>query len=147
MISLTRRREPDIHQECWHIYHCETRVGTITERAGVPHDVDQWEWRIGFYPVDHRPGERRPADTAKTFEEARSAFEAAWLDYLPRCAEEDFAENRRHRAAVAWKYRMHDTGTRLPTELASGRSKCFCGEPLTTASVDGHIQQKHMDLG
>jgi hypothetical protein len=74
MTSITRRREPNTHQECWHIYQGETRVGTITERAGLPHDVDQWEWRIGFYPVDHRPGERRPDDTAKTSKGGTAAY-------------------------------------------------------------------------
>ena len=145
MPALTRRLEPDIHQECWHVYYGDTRVGTITERAGVPADVDQWGWTIGFYPVDHRPGQH-VGDTAETFEQARAAFEADWRDYLPRCTEADFAENRRDRAFTAWKYRMHDTGTLLPTQLASGRSKCFCGAALTIASVDDHIRQTHMDM-
>jgi len=26
-------------------------MGTIGERAGVPHDVDQWDWPGGFYSV------------------------------------------------------------------------------------------------
>jgi len=79
-------------------------------------------------------------------EQARAAFDCAWPDYLPRCTEADFAENRRLRAATAWKYWMHDTGTLLPTQLASGRSKCFCGAALTIASVDDHIRQTHMDM-
>ena len=68
------------------------------------------------------------------------------VDYLRRCTEEDFAENRRHHTATAWKYRMHDTGTPLPTQLPSGRSKCFCGAPLTIQSVGDHIQQAHRDM-
>lgn len=135
MPALTRRREPDRHQECWHIYYGDIPVGRITERAGVPVDVDQWEWAIGFYPVDHGPG-----GTAETFEQARAAFEAAWLDYLHRCTEADFAENRRHRAFTAWKYRMHDTGTPLPTQMTNGRSQCFCGAPLTNNTVDALCQ-------
>jgi hypothetical protein len=151
MPALTRRRDPESHQECWHVYHGDFRVGTIGERAGVPHDVDQWGWDVGFYPVDHRTGydrsrDWRPSGIAATFEEARAAFEAAWHDYLPCCTEDDFAENRRYRALTAWRYRMHDTGTRLPTELPSGQSKCFCGAPLTIASVEGHLEQAHMDM-
>jgi hypothetical protein len=146
MSALTRRLEPDRHQECWHIYYGDTRVGTITERAGVPHDVEQWEWSVGFYPVNHRPEERQPKGSAKTFEQARAAFEAAWPDYLARCTEADFAENRRHRAFTASKYRMHDTGTPLPTQMTDGRSQRFCGAPLTIATVDAHIQQAHMDM-
>ena len=145
MPTLTRRREPGSHQECWHIYCGDTRVGTITERAGVPVDVDQWGWTIGFYPVDHGPGQR-VGDTAETFEQARAAFAEAWQGYLPRCTEADFVENRRRRAFTAWKYRMHDTGTLLPTQFASGQSKCFCSAPLTIASVDHHIEAEHMDM-
>ena len=69
MPALTRRREPDIHQECWHIYYGDTRVGTITERAGVPVDVHQWGWRCGFRPADQRG--LRATGTASTFEQAR----------------------------------------------------------------------------
>jgi hypothetical protein len=34
MPALTRRREKDRHQECWHIFYADVQVGTITERAG-----------------------------------------------------------------------------------------------------------------
>ncbi len=142
--ALTRRREPEVHQETWQIYYGDTRVGTIGERAGVPKDVDQWGWSCGFYPPSHRG--LLEDGTAQTFDQARAEFEAAWLAYLPRCTEADFVENRRQRAFTAWKYRMHDTGTLLPTQLASGQSKCFCGAPLTIASVDSHIEQAHMDM-
>jgi hypothetical protein len=34
-----------------HLVYCEdVHVGTIGERAGVPVDVDQWQWSCGFYP-------------------------------------------------------------------------------------------------
>jgi hypothetical protein len=145
MPALSRRRDPETHHQCWHIYYRDTCVGRITERAGVPNDVDQWGWSIGFYPVDHRPG-HHVGDTAATFELARAAFEATWLDYLPRCTEADFAENRRQRAFTAWKYRMHDTGTPLPTQMTNGRSQCFCGAPLTNAAIEDHIKQSHMDM-
>jgi hypothetical protein len=146
MPALTRRLEPDSHQQCWRVFYGDTQIGRITERAGVPHDVDQWEWSVGFYPVSHRPEERSPGDTAATFEEARAAFEEVWRDYLPRCTEADFAENRRQRAFTAWKYRMHDTGTPLPTQKPSGRSKCFCGVPLAIPEVADHVHQAHMDM-
>ena len=112
----------------------------------MPQDVEQWEWRIGFYPRDQRPWERSRSGTAATFEEARAAWETAWQDYLPGCTEADFAENRRQRAFTAWKYRMHDTGHQMPTCFPSGRSKCFCGAPLTIQSVDRHIEHAHMDM-
>ena len=108
MPALTRRRAKDVHHECWHILYGDVRVGTITERAGVPHDVDQWGWRCGFYPVTHR-GEHTDG-TAETFEQARDAFEAAWKAYLPKCTPADFEEYRRQRARTAWNYAMHDAG-------------------------------------
>jgi hypothetical protein len=96
MPALTRRRAKDAHQECWHIIYGDVHVGTITERAGVPHDVDQWGWDCGFYPVTHR---REHAEgTAVSLEQARADFEAAWTDYLPKCTPADFKEYRRQRA-------------------------------------------------
>lgn len=146
MPALTRHREADSQQECWHVYYGDVRVGTISERAGVPHDVEQWGWSVGFFPVDHRGRDWRSGGIAATLERACLGFEAAWRNYLPRCTEADFAENRRQRAATAWKYRMHDTGTRMPTQLPSGRSKCFCGSELTIVSTDAHIEAAHMDM-
>ncbi|MET4846983.1 hypothetical protein [Bradyrhizobium japonicum] len=34
--ALTRRRSDNSHQETWYIYFDDVRVGTISERAGVP---------------------------------------------------------------------------------------------------------------
>jgi hypothetical protein len=85
MPELTRRRSTDAQQECWHVYYGDVRVGTISERSGVPHDVDQWGWNCGFYPLSHRG--RQAGGTAATFDEARADFEAAWKVYLARCAE------------------------------------------------------------
>jgi hypothetical protein len=106
-------------------------VGTITERAGVPHDVDQAGWSVGFYPVDHRPDEYQPHSTAETFEQARVEFEEALQDYLPRCTEADFAENR-------WQPRLH----RMEIPHARYRD----GAPLTNDTIDAHIRQTHMDM-
>jgi hypothetical protein len=142
MPTLTRRRAKDTHQECWHICYGDVRVGTITERAGVPHDVDQWGWCCGFYPVTHRC--EHADGTAESFEQARADFDAAWAEYLPRCKPADFEEHRRQRAWTAWKYTMHDTGTRLPTQLPSGRSHCFCGATIDIASTGRHVYEAHM---
>jgi hypothetical protein len=81
MPTLTRRLEKNRHQTCWHILYGDVRVGTITERAGVPVDVDQWGWNFGFYPVSHRG--IRSEGTAATFDKARADFETAWKAYLP----------------------------------------------------------------
>jgi hypothetical protein len=48
MPALTRRRFSETREECWHVYYGDVHVGTITERAGNPHDTEPWEWRCGF---------------------------------------------------------------------------------------------------
>jgi len=48
MPELTRRRNPDAPEECWHVYYGDVHAGTITIRTGCPHDKDPWEWICGF---------------------------------------------------------------------------------------------------
>lgn len=48
MTALTRRRSRD-RQDCWRVFYGDVCVGTAGRRAGVPNDVDQWEWGCGFY--------------------------------------------------------------------------------------------------
>jgi hypothetical protein len=81
MPQLTRRRSDNPHHAVWHVYFGDVRVGTIGERAGVPVDVDQWQWSCGFYPGLH-PGQHRHG-TVATFAEARAGFEADWRSLLP----------------------------------------------------------------
>jgi hypothetical protein len=52
--SLTRRPDPDAHDETRLIHYGDNHVGTIRVRAGVPSAADQWDWSIGCYPVSHR---------------------------------------------------------------------------------------------
>src|SRR6516164_7875010 len=54
MPALTRRRDPAAHDETWLIHYDDVHVGTIRMRTGVPTNVDQWGWTIGFYPASHR---------------------------------------------------------------------------------------------
>jgi hypothetical protein len=35
MPQLTRRRQPDVHQQCWHIYYGDVHVGTIILFGGI----------------------------------------------------------------------------------------------------------------
>jgi hypothetical protein len=141
MPALTRRRDPEGHQEVWHIYFGDVRVGTIGIRAGVPVDVDQWGWSCGFYPGveprDHRDG------SASTFKAARAAFRKAWRDLLSTLTEADFQRWRDQRDFTSWKYTMHDCGCRMPTASPDGRSRCFCGEVIDIAGVDRHIYAAH----
>src|SRR3981189_3246865 len=133
MPELSRRRSREAHHESWHIFYSDVHVGTITERAGVPHDVDQWGWQCGFYPLTHR--HEHAEGTAASFNQARDAFGAAWKAYLPKCPPSDFEECRRQRARTARNYAMHDAGMKMPTSLPSGRSQCFCGAAIDIAGL------------
>lgn len=140
MPTLTRRRYPE-RPDCWHVYYGDVNVGTIAVRPGVPVDVDQWGWQCGFYPCSHHG--RSEDGTAETFDHARADFEAAWANYLPNCTEADFEEYRRQEAWTAWKYAMHDAGLPMPTQLSSGRARCFCGAAIDVEGMGAHIQQAH----
>jgi hypothetical protein len=144
MPHLTRRRDHDAPDECWHVYYGDVRVGTIAKRVGIPHDEDPWGWSCGFYPGCHA-GEQTDG-AAATFDLARADFEEAWRVFLANRTEADFQEWREAQAFTAWKYRMWDTHQRLPTQLTSGRSTCFCGAALTIASVSDHVRSAHMEM-
>jgi hypothetical protein len=143
--ALTRRRDPDASQEAWLIHFGDIHIGTISMRAGVPDSVDQWGWAFGFYPASHRG--LRADGMAKSFDEARTAFEAAWHRLLPEVTEADFDEHRRYHAFDVWKRTMWDTGCKLPTQVADGRSRCFCGKEIDIADVERHVYEAHMESG
>ena len=73
------------------------------------------------------------------------AFEWAWRQLLPHLTSESFEACRRERAFQRWKHRMWKDGFKLPTQLASGRSECFCGAPIDTGNTARHIYEAHMD--
>ncbi|MCS3896420.1 hypothetical protein M2171_005553 [Bradyrhizobium japonicum USDA 38] len=73
----TRRRSENSHQETWHIYFGDVHVGMIGTRAGVPKEVDQCGWHLGFYPGTE-PGTHQ-SGSAETYPAARADFERAWL--------------------------------------------------------------------
>jgi hypothetical protein len=76
LTALTRRRDREVHKECWHVYFGDVRVGTIAIKSGAPSDVDQWGWICGFYPGSHQ--REHMTGSAPDFEQARADFEAAW---------------------------------------------------------------------
>ena len=114
MPTLTRRRSTDAHRESWNVYYGDVRIGAIGRRAGVPVDVDQWGWSLGFYPgVD--PGQHR-SGSAATFDQARADFEAAWAGLLPEIpagAFDEYRGDRKHRGEIR---AVHARGERLPSE-------------------------------
>jgi hypothetical protein len=83
--------------------------------------------------------------TAKSFDAARTTFEAACQWLLPKLTEADFTEWRRQRAWDAWKQAMWDAGLKLPTQVADGRSRCFCGAEIGIADVEQHVLAAHME--
>jgi|SoimicmetaTmtHMA_FD_contig_71_459601_length_366_multi_2_in_0_out_0_1 hypothetical protein len=50
MSALTRRRDPDVREECWQVYSGDVRIGTIAISTGNPDDTAPWERRCGFDP-------------------------------------------------------------------------------------------------
>ena len=140
MPFLTRRRSTE-SPDCWHIYCGDVQAGTIAMRTGNPHDTEPWEWICGFYPGS-KPGEIQ-SGTSATFEDARAEFANAWKIFFANRTEVDFQAWRYQRDSTGWKYAMGDRGFKLPTQLASGRSKCFCGADLTIGNVTDHIRAAH----
>jgi hypothetical protein len=108
MPALTRRIL-NAHPEAWLIHSGDIRVGTISKRAGVPGNVDQWGWSCGFYPGSH-PGECTNGSAS------RSDFEEAWRAFLANRTEADFRAWRDQEAWTREKYRRFDRGERMPPD-------------------------------
>jgi hypothetical protein len=141
MPTLTRRRDPNSHEEGWLILYGDVHVGTIGKGSGNPTGGDQWTWHCGFYPGSN-PGDGANG-TATNFDAVRAAFEGAWSVFLSKRTEADFLEYRRHRASTAWMYAMWDARCKLPTQTADGRARCFCGAEIGIANMDQHIYAAH----
>ncbi|AJA62524.1 MULTISPECIES: hypothetical protein [Bradyrhizobium] len=123
--ALTRRRADNPHEETWHIYFTDVRIGAIGVRTGVHVHADQWGWSVGFYP-GMEPSTWR-SGIAATFEAAREAFETAWSDLQPNITHNAFAEwrqDRDWRAAMAAKRARSE---KLDSEIRSTRMRCICG--------------------
>jgi hypothetical protein len=116
MPALTRRRYPE-RQDCWHVYFCDVRVGTIARRTGCPVDVDQWSWQCGFYPGSDR-GEYL-GGTAASFDQARADFEKAWRAFSAKRTPADYQAWRDARDWTEQKYAMWELGERMPSQEVS----------------------------
>jgi hypothetical protein len=141
MTALTRRRDREVHKECWHVYFGDVRVGTISIKSGAPSDVDQRGWFCGFYPGSH-PREHL-VGSAPDFERARADFEAAWQIFSAKRTEADYQARRDNRDLTAWRYAMWDAGMMMPTQTQDGTARCFCGATITIASVESHVRDAH----
>jgi len=142
-MQLTRRRSAD-RPDCWLIYYGDVHGGTIAMRVGNPHDTDRWEWVCGFYSGS-RPGEIR-SGTAATFAEARDGFGIAWKIFLSNRTDADFQAWRHQRDLTERKYAMWANGLKLPTQLASGRSKCLCGAIIDIQNTQHHVYAAHAEV-
>lgn len=112
MPELTRRPDPH-HAGSWYVYYGDVHVGTIAKVVDTSR-VASWQWSVGFYPGT-RPGEHRDG-SASTFDEARAAFEAAWLPFLARRTEADFQKWRDREAWNEEKRRRFARGERMPPD-------------------------------
>jgi hypothetical protein len=140
--ALTCRRYPE-RQDCWHIYYGDVHVGTIARRVGCPADVDQWEWRCGFYP-GMEPG-RHQDGTAIDFGSCRAGFEAAWRAILPTLTEADFQAWLHDRDWTARKYAMWERGELLPCQRRSTTMRCPCGERFDSHDPTGsYVHREHI---
>jgi len=138
MPALTRR--PCVERrDCWNVYYGDVCVGTISRRAGVPIDVDQWGWGCGFYPGTD-PGEGS-SGTAATFDEARAAFEAAWREFLPTRTEPDFQAWRDQRDWTERKYAMWARGE-LPSQKPNSMMGCPCGARFDSHDPGGSYEHR-----
>ena len=120
-----------------------SKLATDPQKKELSFGTDPWQWRCGFYPGSE-PGDCT-SGTAATFDQARADFEEAWRVFLANRTEADFDEYRKHRAWTAWKYAMWDSGCKLPTQLASGRSRCFCGAVIDIKGMSQHVHVAHME--
>jgi hypothetical protein len=96
----------------------------------------------GFYPLSRRG--ISGGGTTQRFEQARDAFAAAWVALEPRIDEADYAEHRHQHAWTARKYAIHDADLPLPTQLSSGRARCFCGVEIDSKGLGDHIAAAHL---
>ena len=87
-------------------------------------------WVCGFYPGSH-PAEHARG-SAKSFDQARGAFEIARRYFLAKCTEADFEQYRRNRAFHAWKEAMLEAGPQA--------TDTSCGWP-------GHLLLRRVRVG
>jgi hypothetical protein len=131
MPELTRRRDPEAPDECWHVYHGDVRVGTIAKRVGIPFDEELWGWLCGFYPGCH-PRERTDG-TAATFNQARTEFEEAWQVFLSNRTEATSPNGAINGIGSRGNMPCGRRGEKLPSQRPNTMMRCPCGE-----TFDGH---------
>jgi hypothetical protein len=125
------------------VYYGDVHIGAISRRVGVPVDVDQWSWILGFYPGtdadQYRDG------TAATFEEARAEFEAAWKDLLPTLTEANFQRWRDQEDWTTRKYAMWERGELMPEQKPNTMMRCPCRVTFDSHEPAGsYVHRQHI---
>ena len=91
MPALTRRRDLEAPDECWHVYYGDVRAGTIAKRVGIPFDEDLWGWACASTRAHTRANARTVRPLPST---TRAEFEEAWRIFLSNRTKADFQEWR-----------------------------------------------------
>lgn len=135
MPELTRRRDPDL-PDTWRILADGVGIGSIGRRHRH-FKSPSWIWSIRLAAISR-------AGAPHTFEAARGDFETGWKAVSPTRIAADLAAARIEKAFTLWKYTMWDRGMKMPTQLPSGISRCFCAAEISISSMDGHVRAAHM---
>jgi hypothetical protein len=56
MPELTRRRNLEAPDECWHVFYGDVRVGVVAIRTGMPPGEDPWAGLAGSIPAEIKAG-------------------------------------------------------------------------------------------
>ena len=131
-----QRRSPS---RTWLIHLNDVRIGVIGRRAGVPSSAPQWGWSRGFYPgVD--PGW---TGIAETFDDARAAFQGAWVELAVTLTEANYKTWRRQRDWTAWKDRIARSSA--PATHAARRRRCalLLRRCVSIQALEAHVRTAH----
>lgn len=141
MPPLSRRHDRnDPRREMWLVYFGDVRVGLIGRRTSLPNSVPQWAWSCGFHSGT-APGEQR-SGIAETFDAARADFQEAWQELAPT-----LHRGRLRSLAPSARLDGLEGPDARPVSAAfhpeTRRARCFCGELVTSRTVDAHIRAGH----
>lgn len=136
---ILRRRNVENH-EAWDIVHGDVPVGGLSKINGTGSTM-LWQWCCGFYPgCDKR---QQSSGNEDDLDEAKARFREAWERLRPQITPAMLDEWRYYNAFTRWKYAMWDAGSKLPTQMTSGRSRCFCGSEIGIKEVPQHVRESH----
>lgn len=140
-MTLTRRSLNTERFESWGIFKGDLQVGAVSSGVAVKGE-DVWIWQCGFYP-GCEPYQRSEG-TEPTYAAAKAEFEQAWKRLEPQITAEMADEWLKSQAWTAWKHAMWEAGCKMPAQIPSGVSRCFCGTEITAETTPAHIYEKHM---